>query len=117
MSVLTSLFPRGIVGPPDWPGDASCASPVLVRRGPPQDNYGLTVTVTVLVVLETAVVREGAQGRIRRAGLKVTWVSQRPSSGGSGVDQPGDQGELRPTRVSSHVTICGGSKVAPPGPR
>ena len=35
----------------------------------------------------------------------MTAVSQRPSPGASGVDQPGDQGDSRPTRVSSRVTV------------
>ena len=71
--------------------------------------YGVTVTVT-----SSSVVAGPSSARPRMTYVpgapNVTVVVSRPSAGIGGANQTGAHGELAPTRKSSHVLICGGSK-------
>ena len=49
--------------------------------------------------------------------LNVARTTQVFLGGGGGVDQPGEYGELRPSRSSSHALNCVGSNVTLLAPR
>lgn len=100
----------GLMGPHEG---RQASESVRSSRG---SGHGVTMTVT-----SASVVAGPSSARARRTYVpgvsNVTVVSTLLSAGIGGANHTGAQGELVPTRKSSHVLICAGSKCTGPGPR